>query len=90
MLFRSNTSGGTHRLGGEPLRKNYAGIGYLYMKDIDAFVPPKPFNSWILEPNTGAWIAPVPRPDDGKYYIWNENLITWIESESILPTGEQQ
>lgn len=62
-------------------RKNYAGIGYTYNADIDAFVPPKPFASWILNSNTAQWQAPIAMPDDGKAYSWNENTQSWNESE---------
>lgn len=80
-----NTFGGQHRSGGTPLRKNYAGIGYLYMADIDAFVPPKTFDSWILDVETGLWKAPHERPTDGKNYIWNEEIRDWTETASVSP-----
>lgn len=81
-----NTFGGVHRSGGTPLRKNYAGVGYSYMPDIDAFVPPKPFPSWVLNTETGLWDAPVPRPENNLYVIWDEELQNWKETPSILPT----
>ena len=59
------------------IRKNYAGIGYTYNADIDAFVPPQPFPSWTLNETTARWDAPVTRPDDGDIYIWNEEQQTW-------------
>lgn len=74
-----NTHGGQHTQGGTPLRKNYAGVGYTYDKDRDAFIPPKPFNSWILNEDTGLWEAPVAYPDDGKAYSWNEENQSWAE-----------
>ena len=74
-----NTFGGIHKNGGVPLRKNYAGIGYSYVKILDAFVPPKPFNSWILNVNTCLWDPPVQMPNDGKSYYWNEDSLSWIE-----------
>jgi hypothetical protein len=80
-----NTFGGVHRSGGTPLRKNYAGVGYLYMADIDAFVPPKVFESWVLNTDTGLWEAPIAYPDDGKNYIWNEEEKNWKETLSVLP-----
>jgi hypothetical protein len=58
-------------------RKNYAGIGYTYNADIDAFVPPKPFNSWTLNSDTAQWEAPTPMPDDGQMYAWNEETASW-------------
>ena len=74
-----NTHAGIHRLGGKPLRKNYAGIGYTYDSVRDAFIPPKTFNSWILNENTCQWEAPVNMPTDGKSYDWNEQTLSWIE-----------
>ena len=72
-----NTKGNVHKLGGTPLRKNYAGIGFTYDEDKDAFIPPKDYPSWILNETTCLWEAPVTRPDDGKYYIWNEDTTSW-------------
>lgn len=60
-------------------RKNYAGIGYYYDETRDAFIPPKPFNSWILNENTCLWDSPVPYPNDGKIYTWNEDILNWQE-----------
>lgn len=73
-----NTSGGVHLLGGTPLRMNYAGVGYSYDRDRDAFIPPRPFASWVLDESTCLWIAPVPRPDDDKVYYWDENIEEWV------------
>jgi hypothetical protein len=72
-----NTIGGVHSSGGIPLRKNHAGIGYIYDEDRDAFIPPKPFNSWILNENTCQWEAPVAKPNDGNKYNWNEINKNW-------------
>jgi hypothetical protein len=72
-----NTHGGVHSLGGTPLRKNYAGIGFTYDADKDAFIPPKPFNSWTLNETTCLWEAPVAYPTDGQVYGWNEENQTW-------------
>lgn len=80
-----NTQGNQHHLGGTPFRKNYAGIGFIYDSDLDAFLPPKPFASWILDEEPGTWKAPIDRPDDGKFYIWNEEIANWEETESVLP-----
>ena len=74
-----NTYGGVHKLGGTPLRKNYAGIGYTYDSGRDAFIPPKPFNSWTLNESTCLWDSPVAMPTDGKQYLWDENTINWVE-----------
>ena len=60
-------------------RKNFAGVDYKYDTERDAFIPPKPFESWILNEDTCIWDSPVPYPTDGKYYIWNEETISWIE-----------
>lgn len=74
-----NTQGGVHALGGTPYRKNYAGIGYKYDAARDAFIPPKPFNSWVLNDDTCLWEAPVAYPTDGKMYTWDEASTSWVE-----------
>jgi hypothetical protein len=77
-----NTNGGVHSKGGTPLRKNYAGIGYTYDKIRDAFIPHKPFYSWILVEETCLWESPIPYPSDGEEYNWNESNTSWeISSE---------
>lgn len=73
-----NTSGGVHLNGGTPLRKNYAGIGYTYDSTRDAFIPSKPFESWILNENTCLWEAPVALPDDNNLYSWDEINLQWV------------
>jgi len=60
-------------------RKNYAGIGFSYDFQRDAFIPPQPFPSWILDENTCRWQSPIPYPDDGKIYYWDESQQTWVE-----------
>ena len=72
-----NTFGNQHALGGTPLRKNYAGIGFTYDKNLDAFIPPKPYASWILDEETCLWNAPVAMPTDGQVYTWNESTQSW-------------
>jgi hypothetical protein len=72
-----NTNAGVHSNGGIPLRKNHAGIGYIYDEDRDAFIPKKPYNSWILNEVTCNWEAPVICPTDGKIYNWNETNLNW-------------
>jgi len=72
-----NTVGGVYQLGGVPFRKNHAGIGYTYDENKDAFIAPKPFNSWILNEFSCLWEPPVPYPQDGKEYIWNEQNQFW-------------
>ena len=75
-----NTIGGVHTLGGTPLRKNYAGIGYTYDATRDAFIPPKPFASWVLNEETCLWDAPTPMPvEEGKIFVWNEETTSWVE-----------
>jgi hypothetical protein len=77
-----NTQGGVHSNGGTPYRKNYAGFGYTYDSSRDAFIPPKPFNSWVLNESTCLWDAPVAMPSDDKRYSWDENTVNWIEVTS--------
>lgn len=60
------------------LRKNHAGIGYSYDRELDAFIPPKPFNKWILNKETCYWEPPVPMPDDGMRYRWSDDLDSWV------------
>jgi hypothetical protein len=73
-----NTLGNVHKNGGTPYRCNYAGIGYTYRSDIDAFVPPQPFPSWTLDSNV-VWQPPAVMPTDGKMYSWHEDTTSWIE-----------
>jgi len=72
-----NTLAGVHSSGGKPLRKNHAGIGYTYDEDRDAFIPKKPFTSWVLNEYTCNWEAPVAKPQDNNKYFWNESTLTW-------------
>jgi hypothetical protein len=74
-----NTYGGQHKLGGTPLRKNYAGIGYTYDTTKDAFIAPKPYASWTLNEDTCLWESPVAMPQDGKVYTWDEVATNWTE-----------
>lgn len=74
-----NTVGGIHLQGKEPFRKNYAGLGFVYIDELDIFLPPKPYDSWILDKNTESWIAPIPIPNDNKIYDWDDTLLQWIE-----------
>lgn len=75
-----NTWAGQHKLGGTPLRKNFAGVGFTYDADRDAFIPPKPFDSWVLDEDTCQWSAPVPYPTDGAEYYWDEETTSWAEA----------
>jgi len=77
-----NTISNTHKLGGTPFRKNYAGIGYTYDAGRNAFIPPQPYASWILHEGTCNWNPPVAMPDstsleDNQYYEWNESTTSW-------------
>jgi hypothetical protein len=75
-----NTFGGVHSNGGTPLRKNYAGIGYTYDSSRDAFIPPKPYASWLLNEDTCLWDAPTPMPvQEGKVFKWIEEDLNWQE-----------
>jgi hypothetical protein len=74
-----NTYGGVHKLGGTPFRKNYAGIGFTYDETRDAFIPPKEFNSWVLNEQTCLWEAPTAMPLDG-LYDWDESQQKWVEA----------
>lgn len=73
-----NTSGGVHLLGGTPFRKNYAGIGYTYDSDRDAFIAPQQYPSWILDEQTCQWDSPVPYPSDERKYVWDEPTTSWV------------
>ena len=76
-----NTYGGVHINDGTPFRKNFAGIGFTYDSGRDAFISPKPFNSWSLNETTCQWEAPVAKPDSesGAAYLWNEETTSWDE-----------
>lgn len=73
-----NTRGGVHANGGTPLRKNYAGIGFTYDRERDAFIPPAPYASWVLNEDTCLWNSPIPYPADGRY-TWDETAQSWVE-----------
>jgi hypothetical protein len=77
-----NTYAGEHKLGGTPLHKNYAGIGYTF--DGTGFAAPQPYASWTLNSDTYIWEAPTPMPTDGKAYSWNEADLEWVE----IPVSE--
>ena len=91
-----NTRGGVHVLGGTPLRKNYAGIGYTYDAGRDAFYPPSPYASWVIDEQTCFWKAPVEKPTDvpatetesGIFYYWDEGSINWV-ARTVPPTGTE-
>lgn len=85
-----NTYGGVHLLGGTPLRKNFAGVGFTYNIEKDAFIPPKPlqYESWVLNEEKCIWEAPIEMPSDGKPYYWDEELLEWVlldESLIVIP-----
>ena len=75
-----NTQGGVHKLGGVPLRKNFASIGSTYDADRNAFIPAKPFDSWVLNDESCLWQAPAEMPDDGNQYYWDEENTQWSVS----------
>ena len=86
-----NTVAGGHRLGGTPVRGNYAGVGLIYDPDLDAFYPPQPIPSWTLNESTFQWEAPVPQPDTttGKRYEWIEDDGEWVELvPEVTPGGD--
>lgn len=75
-----NTQGGVHTLGGTPLNKNYAGIGFTW--DGTGFASPKPYESWTLDADTYLWNAPTPMPvEEGKFFAWDEPTLSWVEVE---------
>jgi len=74
-----NTRGNVHVNGGIPFRKNYAGIGFSYDSNRDAFISPKPFDSWLLNEDSCLWEAPVAYPNDGNFYTWDEETLSWKE-----------
>lgn len=76
-----NTFRGQHKNGGTPFRGNFAGIGYTYDAQLNAFIPPKKYPSWILNTNTFDWVAPVSKPNDDAVYVWSELQTNWI----VLP-----
>jgi hypothetical protein len=84
-----NTQAGVHTQGGSPLRKNYAGIGYSYDAGRDAFIPPKPFASWVLNETTCQWGAPVAMPTtENTMYVWRESDTSWVEQLSYPTDGK--
>lgn len=83
-----NMCAGVHTRGGPPLRKNFAGVGYTYDRSRDAFIPPRPYDNFILDEDTCLWIPPVPKPDDGKEYLWDQESESWIEY-SIVQEEQQ-
>ena len=87
-----NTRGGVHYApnsnepdSGIALRKNYAGVGFIYDSIRNAFYSPQPYPSWLLDDDTCQWNAPTPMPDDGKRYNWDESTTSWIERDTNLP-----
>jgi hypothetical protein len=84
-----NTIGGVHTQGGTPLRKNFAGVGYIYDAGRDAFMPPKPFASWVLDEATCNWNAPTPMPTDGAMYMWRESDTSWVVQPAYPTDGKK-
>ena len=83
-----NTYGGVHTQGNTPLRKNFAGIGFSYDAQRDAFIPPKQFASWVLDEGTCQWNAPIAAPTDGKNYVWRESTTSWVEQPNCPTDGK--
>jgi hypothetical protein len=80
-----NTIGNKHMGGGIPFRKNFGSIGYQYIEDLDGFIPPQPYPSWLLNEDSGLWYPPIPKPDSktDEISIWDESIIDW----KIIPYG---
>ena len=76
-----NTKKGVHLLGGTPFRLNYPSLGWVYLQSIDGFVEPQPYKSWTLNESIGLYDPPIPRPDDGNMYNWNEETQQWDLNE---------
>lgn len=74
-----NTRAGEHVEGGEPFRGNFAGVGFTYSSELDAFLPEKPFDSWVLNEITFTYDSPIPYPEDGAMYRWDDTLGDWVE-----------
>jgi hypothetical protein len=79
-----NTHNGVHVNGGSPLRKNFAGIGYFYDEERDAFIPPKRFNSWVLNEESCTWEPPSSYPVDGGMYMWDETTLSWVLADDAV------
>ena len=84
-----NTYANTNIVGGVPYRKNYAGIGYSYDEELDAFILPQPYPSWILDRDKGIWLPPVELPDQDHHYVWNEENIGWEMLPVDLPAESE-
>jgi len=74
-----NTIGGVHQYGKIPFRKNFGSVGYKYREDLDGFIAPQPYNSWLLDTETGLWYPPIAKPTgtDDVIYIWDESIVNW-------------
>jgi hypothetical protein len=83
-----NTYNGVHVNGGIPFRKFYAGIGFVYIDELDIFLPPKPYASWIVDPILGYWTAPTPVPDEINLYDWDEQNLQWIQVQEDTQQNE--
>ena len=86
IAFCSNLLGGTWKQTSynARIRKNYSGIGYTQDETLDAFVPPKPFDSWLLDTDKAQWKSPVDMPSDDKRYTWDEDTLAWVESPDLV------
>lgn len=85
-----DTAGGVSKTAVPPLRMNYAGVGYKYDAVLDAFIPPTPFPSWVLNKATCLWVAPIPMPADGKKYLWNEKTQSWVQFQALTDASAVQ
>lgn len=84
-----NTYGGIHILGGDPFRKNYAGVGFSYDPELDAFIPPKPYPSWVLDQETCFWNPPSQPPQGRVPHTWHEDTISWVPVKAVQDLLEQ-
>lgn len=82
-----NTRGGEHLLGGTPLRKNFAGVGSIYDPVRDAFYVPRPYSTWIFDEQTCLWNPPVPYPNDGENYVWDDQQVVWVNVKDYETTA---
>lgn len=77
-----NTHQGQHSYGGTPFRLNYASVGFIYDESLDGFIPPKTLESWVLDASTGTWVAPIAKPNDGLFYSWDEDTLSWVQIDA--------
>lgn len=83
-----NTRSGVHQAGGTALRKNFAGAGFIYDAERDAFYEPKPPGTWILNEDTCDWQRPIPMPQDENWYYWDETAQNWVQTDDAIKHGQ--